>query len=183
MALTFGPVGDEAANGPRSGEPVLVYVHAARRTWDLFGSRRCDCGERLEESLSVLQKRGCGVLLYLRQEGRGIGLTKKMYAYTLQEQGLDTVGANIALGLPEDACDYLVAAGMLSDLDVSWALVLTNNPAQIERLRRYSVEVVEWLPLPISPNPPNTRYLHTKREKVGIFSHEDGATRKDSLRR
>ena len=183
VALAVGPVGDEATNGTRSGEPVLVRVHSECMTGDLFGSRRCDCGEQLEESMRLLQERGRGVLLYLRQEGRGIGLTRKMYAYTLQEQGLDTVEANLALGLPEDARDYRVAAEMLLDLDVRWALVLTNNPAKIESLRRYGVEVVERLPLPISPNPSNARYLRTKREKMGhLLPRQDGAAGKDSLR-
>ncbi len=184
VALTVGPVGDGATNGARSGEPVLVRVHSECMTGDLFGSCRCDCGEQLEESLRLLQERGYGVLLYLRQEGRGIGLTRKMYAYTLQEQGLDTVEANLALGLPEDARDYRVAAQMLSDLDVSRALVLTNNPAKIEGLKRYGVEVVERLPLPVSPNPSNAQYLRTKREKMGhLLPPQDGAAGKDSLRR
>jgi hypothetical protein len=114
-----------------------------------------------------LQEQGRGVLLYLRQEGRGIGLAKKISAYALQEQGLDTVEANLALGLPEDMRDYRGAAEMLLDLGVRKARLLTNNPAKVEGLQRYGVEVVERLPLGISPNPSNLGYLRTKREKMG----------------
>jgi 3,4-dihydroxy 2-butanone 4-phosphate synthase/GTP cyclohydrolase II len=114
-----------------------------------------------------LQEQGRGVLLYLRQEGRGIGLANKVSTYALQEQGLDTVEANLALGLPEDMRDYRVAAEMLLDLGVRRARLLTNNPAKIEGLERYGVEVVERVPLGISPNPSNLAYLQTKREKMG----------------
>jgi 3,4-dihydroxy 2-butanone 4-phosphate synthase/GTP cyclohydrolase II len=159
VALTLGEIDD--------GGPVLVRAHSECLTGDVFGSSRCDCGEQLEESLRYLQERGRGVLLYLRQEGRGIGLTKKISAYALQEQGLDTVEANHALGLPEDLRDYRVAAEMLLDLGVRQARLLTNNPAKIEGLERYGVEVVERVPLGISPNPSNLGYLRTKREKMG----------------
>src|ERR687893_752377 len=174
VALTLGAIND--------GEPVLVRAHSECLTGDVLGSVRCDCGEQLADSLRFLQEQGRGVLLYLRQEGRGVGLTNKISAYALQERGLDTVEANLALGLPEDARDYRVAAEMLLDLDVRWALVLTNNPAKIEGLRRYGVEVVERQPLPISPNPSNARYLLTKREKMGhLLPRQDGAAGKDSL--
>jgi GTP cyclohydrolase II len=136
-------------------------------TGDVFGSSRCDCGEQLADSLRFLQEQGRGVLLYLRQEGRGIGLANKISTYALQEQGLDTVEANLALGLPEDMRDYRVAAEMLLDLGVRRARLLTNNPAKIEGLERYGVEVVERVPLGISPNPSNLAYLQTKREKMG----------------
>jgi GTP cyclohydrolase II len=159
VALTLG-----ALDG---GGPVLVRAHSECLTGDVFGSSRCDCGEQLDESLRFLQEQGCGVLLYLRQEGRGIGLAKKISAYALQEQGLDTVEANHALGLPEDMRDYRVAAEMLLDLGVRKARLLTNNPAKVEGLQRYGVEVVERLPLGISPNPSNLGYLRTKREKMG----------------
>ena len=159
VALTLGAIDD--------GGPVLVRAHSECLTGDVFGSSRCDCGEQLDESLRLLQEQGCGVLLYLPQEGRGIGLTKKISAYALQEQGLDTVEANHALGLPEDMRDYRVAAEMLLDLGVRRARLLTNNPAKIEGLERYGVEVVERVPLGISPNPSNLRYLRTKREKMG----------------
>jgi GTP cyclohydrolase II len=159
VALTLG-----ALDG---GGPVLVRAHSECLTGDVFGSSRCDCGEQLDESLQFLQEQGCGVLLYLRQEGRGIGLAKKISAYALQEQGLDTVEANLALGLPEDMRDYRIAAEMLLDLGVRKARLLTNNPAKVEGLQRYGVEVVERLPLGISPNPSNLGYLRTKREKMG----------------
>ena len=150
-----------------AGEPVLVRAHSECLTGDVFGSSRCDCGEQLADSLRFLQEQGRGVLLYLRQEGRGIGLANKISAYALQEQGLDTVEANLALGLPEDMRDYRVAAEMLLDLGVQRARLLTNNPAKVEGLERYGVEVVERIPLGISPNPSNLEYLRTKREKMG----------------
>jgi GTP cyclohydrolase II len=159
VALALGVVDD--------GEPVLVRVHSECLTGDVFGSSRCDCGEQLEDSLRLLQEQGRGVLLYLRQEGRGIGLANKISAYALQERGLDTVEANHALGLPEDARDYRVAAEMLLDLGVRRARLLTNNPAKIEGLKRHGVEVVERVPLGIAPNPSNLGYLRTKREKMG----------------
>jgi GTP cyclohydrolase II len=159
VALTLGVLD--------GGGPVLVRAHSECLTGDVFGSSRCDCGEQLDESLRFLQEQGRGVLLYLRQEGRGIGLAKKISAYALQEQGLDTVEANLALGLPEDMRDYRVAAEMLLDLGVRKARLLTNNPAKVEGLQRYGVEVVERVPLGISPNPSNLGYLRTKREKMG----------------
>jgi GTP cyclohydrolase II len=159
VALTLGAIDD--------GGPVLVRVHSECLTGDVLGSSRCDCGEQLDDSLRYLQEQGRGVLLYLRQEGRGIGLTKKISAYALQEQGLDTVEANLALGLPEDGRDYRAAAEMLLDLGVLRARLLTNNPTKIEGLERHGVEVVERVPLGISPNPSNVGYLQTKKEKMG----------------
>jgi GTP cyclohydrolase II len=167
VALTLGEID--------AGRPVLVRAHSECLTGDVFGSSRCDCGEQLEDSLRFLQEQGRGVLLYLRQEGRGIGLTKKISAYALQEQGLDTVEANHALGLPEDMRDYRVAAEMLFDLGVRRTRLLTNNPAKIEGLERYGVEVVERVPLRISPNPANLGYLRTKREKMGHLFPEAAA--------
>jgi GTP cyclohydrolase II len=159
VALTSGVIDD--------GEPVLVRAHSECLTGDVLGSSRCDCGEQLADSLRLLQQQGRGILLYLRQEGRGIGLTKKISAYALQEQGLDTVEANLALGLPEDMRDYRVAAEMLLDLGVWRTRLITNNPAKIEGLERYGIEVVERIPLRMSPNPSNVGYLRTKREKMG----------------
>jgi GTP cyclohydrolase II len=167
VALTLGAIDD--------GEPVLVRAHSECLTGDVFGSSRCDCGEQLADSLRFLQEQGRGVLLYLRQEGRGIGLTKKISAYALQELGLDTVEANLALGLPEDMRDYRVATEMLLDLGVRRARLLTNNPAKIEGLERYGVEVVERVPLVISPNPSNVGYLRTKRQKMGHLFPEAAA--------
>jgi len=148
-------------------EAILVRLHSECLTGDVFGSRRCDCGEQLEESMRLLCEQGRGILLYLRQEGRGIGLANKISAYALQEEGLDTVQANLALGLPEDARDYRIAAEMLHDLGVHRAAVLTNNPAKIEGLRRHGIAVVERLPVQVEPNPFNLRYLRTKKEKMG----------------
>ena len=159
VALTLGAIDD--------GDPVLVRAHSECLTGDVFGSSRCDCGEQLADSLRFLQEQGRGVLLYLRQEGRGIGLTNKISAYALQEQGLDTVEANLALGLPEDMRDYRGAAEMLLDLGVRRARLLTNNPAKIEGLERHGIEVVERVPLQISLNPSNLEYLRSKREKMG----------------
>jgi 3,4-dihydroxy 2-butanone 4-phosphate synthase / GTP cyclohydrolase II len=151
----------------REDEAVLVRLHSECLTGDVFGSQRCDCGEQLEDSMRLLREQGRGVLLYLRQEGRGIGLANKISAYALQEEGLDTVQANLALGLPEDARDYRVAAEMLLDLGVHRAALLTNNPAKIEGLRSHGIEVVERLPVQVEPNPYNLRYLRTKKEKLG----------------
>jgi 3,4-dihydroxy 2-butanone 4-phosphate synthase/GTP cyclohydrolase II len=159
VALAVGTIDD--------GGPVLVRVHSECLTGDVLGSSRCDCGEQLEDSLRFLQEQGRGILLYLRQEGRGIGLANKISAYALQEQGLDTVEANLALGLPEDAREYRVAAEMLLDLGVWRVHLLTNNPAKIAGLERYGVEVVERIPLGMAPNPSNLGYLRTKKEKMG----------------
>jgi GTP cyclohydrolase II len=148
-------------------EAILVRMHSECLTGDVFGSRRCDCGEQLEDSMRLLREQGRGVLLYLRQEGRGIGLANKISAYALQEEGLDTVQANLALGLPEDARDYRVAAEMLLDLGIHRAALLTNNPAKIKGLRSHGVEVTERLPVQVEPNPFNLRYLRTKKEKLG----------------
>ena len=148
-------------------EAILVRMHSECLTGDVFGSRRCDCGEQLEDSMRLLREQGRGVLLYLRQEGRGIGLANKISAYALQEEGLDTVEANLALGLPEDARDYGVAAEMLLDLGIHRAALLTNNPAKIEGLRSHGVEVIERLPVQVEPNPFNLKYLRTKKEKLG----------------
>jgi GTP cyclohydrolase II len=159
VALTLGAIHDCGS--------VLVRAHSECLTGDVLGSSRCDCGEQLADSLRFLQEERCGILLYLRQEGRGIGLAKKISAYALQEQGLDTVEANLALGLPEDMRDYRVAAEILLDLGVSRVRLLTNNPAKIEGLERYGVEIVERIPLRMEPNPSNLGYLRTKREKMG----------------
>lgn len=159
VALTVGATDD--------GEPVVVRLHSECLTGDVFGSCRCDCGEQLADSLSFLQEQGRGILLYLRQEGRGIGLTNKVRAYMLQDQGYDTVEANLALGLPADPRNYHDAAAMLCDLGVPRVRLLTNNPAKIAGLEHYGIAVVERLPMQVPPNPANLRYLRTKREKMG----------------
>jgi 3,4-dihydroxy 2-butanone 4-phosphate synthase / GTP cyclohydrolase II len=158
VALAVGPVASE--------EPVLVRVHSECLTGDAFGSRRCDCGEQLEDSLEILQWAGCGVLLYLRQEGRGIGLASKIQAYAFQEIGLDTIEANLVQGLPDDPRDYRIAAEMLQDLGVRRIRLLTNNPAKIVGLQGFGIKVSERVPLEMEPNGHNERYLKTKREKL-----------------
>ncbi len=159
VALTVGHIDDE--------DPVLVRLHSECLTGDLFGSCRCDCGEQLEDSLHILQEQGRGILLYLRQEGRGIGLTDKIRAYALQDQGYDTVEANLTLGLPEDMREYADAAVMLRDLGVRQVRLLTNNPAKIVGLAGHGIAVVARLPLQVQPNPYNLCYLRTKQEKMG----------------
>jgi len=159
LALTVGVVDD--------GEPVLVRLHSECLTGDVFGSYRCDCGEQLDDSMRMLQAKGRGVLLYLRQEGRGIGLANKVRAYALQEQGYDTVEANLHLGLPEDARDYAVAAAMLLQLDIRRVLLLTNNPTKIDGLQRNGIEIAGRVPVAIPPRPQNVRYLQTKQDKMG----------------
>lgn len=159
VALTVGDI--------TGGDPPLVRPHSECLTGDIFGSRRCDCGEQLAVSLRLLQAERRGVLLYLRQEGRGIGLTNKILAYAYQDRGYDTVEANLALGLPADQRDYGEAAAMLRDLGVRRARVLTNNPLKVAGLRRHGITVVERVPLLIPPNPTNLRYLRTKRQKMG----------------
>ncbi len=159
VALTVGAIDD--------GDPVVARLHSECLTGDVFGSSRCDCGEQLADSLSFLQEQGRGILLYLRQEGRGIGLTNKIRAYVLQDQGYDTVEANLALGLPADRRDYRDAAEILRDLGAPRVRLLTNNPAKIEGLTRHGIAVVERLPMQVPPNPANLRYLQTKRERMG----------------
>lgn len=161
-ALTVGTVATES-----SAEPVLVRPHSECLTGDVFGSARCDCGEQLAYSLDLIQRQGRGILLYLRQEGRGIGLANKIRAYALQEQGLDTVDANRALGLPDDMRDYRIAAAMLHDLDALRVVLLTNNPAKVDGLTRYGISVVGRLPIAITPNSTNIAYLRAKRERMG----------------
>ena len=159
VALTVG--------GIDQGNAVYVRLHSECLTGDVFESSRCDCGEQLARSLIYLQQEQCGVLLYMRQEGRGIGLANKIRAYALQDQGLDTVEANIALGLPEDSRDYGIAASMLDDLGVRSVRLLTNNPAKIDGLTRYGIAVTDRIPLETLPNTTNQHYLETKRDRMG----------------
>ena len=148
-------------------EPTTVRLHSECLTGDVFGSLRCDCGEQLADSLRFLQADGHGILLYLRQEGRGIGLFNKIRAYALQEQGFDTIEANTMLGFPEDARDYRYAAEMLLDLGIREVRLMTNNPAKITGLELHDIHVVERIPLEVMPNPANHHYLHTKVTKMG----------------
>ncbi len=149
------------------GKPVLVRVHSECLTGDVFGSRRCDCGPQLHQAMQRIQKEGAGVLLYMRQEGRGIGLAPKIRAYKLQEQGLDTVEANERLGFPMDLRDYGLGAQILADLGVRKIRLLTNNPRKVVGLEAYDLEIVEQLPIRSAANPHNARYLETKKRKMG----------------
>jgi 3,4-dihydroxy 2-butanone 4-phosphate synthase/GTP cyclohydrolase II len=154
--------------GDVSGEdPILVRVHSQCLTGDVFGSMRCDCGEQLEFALREIEKKGRGVLLYMRQEGRGIGLAKKIMAYALQDEGKDTVEANEALGYKADLRDYGIGAQILWELGVRKIALLTNNPKKIVGLKGYGLEVVERIPIEVVPNSVNGFYLETKRDKLG----------------
>src|ERR1700760_2848092 len=149
------------------GEPVLVRVHSSCFTGDILGSFRCDCGEQLHEAMQLVEKEGQGVILYMNQEGRGIGLMNKLKAYKLQEEGMDTVEANLHLGFPMDKRDYGVGAQILRYLGISKLRLISNNPRKRAGLSGYGLEVVETIPVEIRPNPHNERYLTTKRDKLG----------------
>lgn len=151
----------------KEDEPVMVRVHSSCMTGDIFGSCRCDCGPQLHAAMEMINKEGNGVILYMNQEGRGIGLTNKLLAYKLQEQGLDTVEANLQLGFKMDERDYGVGAQILRDLGVSKMRLMTNNPTKRAGLIGYGLEIVESIPIEISPNPHNQQYLETKRDKMG----------------
>lgn len=148
-------------------EPVLVRVHSECLTGDVFGSRRCDCGSQLHSALRQIEEAGVGVLVYMRQEGRGIGLANKIRSYKLQEQGLDTVEANEKLGFGSDLRDYGMGAQILHDIGVRKIRLMTNNPRKVVGLDGHSLEIVEKVPIRIDPNPHNERYLSTKRDKLG----------------
>lgn len=149
------------------GEPVLVRVHSSCVTGDIFGSCRCDCGGQLHAAMEMVEREGKGVVLYMFQEGRGIGLINKLKAYKLQEMGRDTVEANLDLGLPMDARDYGVGAQILRDLNVHKLRLISNNPKKRAGLMGYGLEIVDTVPIEMPANPHNERYLRTKRDKMG----------------
>ena len=159
LALVKGEVAD--------GEPVLVRVHSECFTGDVLGSERCDCGPQLHAAMAMIEREGRGAVLYMRQEGRGIGLANKLHAYRKQEEGLDTVEANVALGFPPDLRDYGEGAQMLVDLGIRRLRLLTNNPCKIAGLEGYGLDIVERVPIVIAPNDHDRRYLTTKKEKMG----------------
>ena len=150
----------------QNDEPVLVRIHSSCTTGDIFGSLRCDCGPQFEKALEMIERNGKGVLVYLNQEGRGIGLINKLRAYKLQENGSDTVEDNIELGFQVDERDYGVGAQILSDLGVSKIKLLTNNPAKVESLIRDGLTIIENVPIEIKSNKHNEKYLLTKRNKM-----------------
>ncbi|MEM9236716.1 MAG: GTP cyclohydrolase II, partial [Verrucomicrobiota bacterium] len=158
LALTRGEI--------KKDEPTLVRVHSECLTGDVFASKRCDCGGQLHDAMERISKEG-GVLLYLRQEGRGIGLAAKVHAYKLQEQGLDTIEANEKLGFSADLRDYGMGAQILQDLGLGKIRLMTNNPKKVVGLEGYGLEIVEQLPISLPSNPHNERYLETKRDRMG----------------
>lgn len=154
-----------------SDEPLLVRLHSECLTGDVFGSLRCDCGEQLHAAMKKIDKLGCGAILYLRQEGRGIGLKNKLKAYQLQEKGFDTYDANLELGFAPDERDYQIAADILSFLNIKQIKLLTNNPDKLEQLEKSGIEIVERLPLQIPAHVENRTYLQTKQEKFHHLLH------------
>jgi 3,4-dihydroxy 2-butanone 4-phosphate synthase / GTP cyclohydrolase II len=161
VALTHGALA--------GAQPPLVRLHSECLTGDVLGSLRCDCGEQLEAALALIAEAPLGVLLYLPQEGRGIGLANKIRAYKLQDLGLDTVDANLALGLPVDRRDYAAAAKILLNLGLNRIRLLTNNPLKSAALERHGIQIVERVPLTVPPNAVNRKYLRTKADRMGHF--------------
>ena len=154
-----------------SSEPALVRVHSSCATGDIFGSKRCDCGEQLHAALQMIEKEGRGALIYLNQEGRGIGLMEKMKAYKLQENGMDTIDANLCLGHKADERDYGVGAQILQNIGITKMRLMSNNPVKRVGLEAYGLSVVENVPIEVNPNPYNELYLKTKKERMGHILH------------
>ncbi|MBN1126125.1 MAG: bifunctional 3,4-dihydroxy-2-butanone-4-phosphate synthase/GTP cyclohydrolase II [Sedimentisphaerales bacterium] len=175
LALCKGGIGelDEEGNVHVETEPVLVRVHSECMTGDLFHSQRCECGTQLTTAMQLIETEGKGALIYLRQEGRGIGLLNKLHAYKLQEQGIDTYDANVKLGFMPDKRDYGIGAQILRDLGITKVRILTNNPKKISRLEVYGITVVEQIPLQIEPGAHNIDYLRTKKHRFGHMLDED----------
>jgi 3,4-dihydroxy 2-butanone 4-phosphate synthase/GTP cyclohydrolase II len=161
---------------------VLVRVHSECLTGDVFHSLRCDCGEQLESALAMIEKEGEGVLLYLAQEGRGIGLLNKLKAYKLQEEGFDTVDANLKLGLPADLRDYGIGAQILVDLGLSSIRILTNNPKKIRGMEGYGLSVTDQIPIEHTPNPHNVGYMKAKKERMGHLLHHQALNLDEEMR-
>ena len=159
VALTMGDVGD--------GRPVLVRVHSECLTGDVFGSAKCDCGDQFDAAMRMIAAEGRGIMVYLRQEGRGIGLINKLKAYALQDQGMDTVEANVALGFPPDMRDYTVGAEMLIDLGAKRLRLMTNNPEKISGLEKYGIEIVERVPIETKHKSASDASMKTKKVKMG----------------
>ena len=161
IALSMGDFSD--------GLPVLSRIHSECLTGDALFSQKCDCGPQLKAAMQAVQKEGRGIIVYLRQEGRGIGLINKIRAYRLQDQGLDTVEANLKLGLPVDARDFSLAKHIYDHFGVHEIKLLTNNPEKVSTLQQAGISIVERIPLQVGENSENERYLHTKAEKLGHF--------------
>jgi 3,4-dihydroxy 2-butanone 4-phosphate synthase/GTP cyclohydrolase II len=175
LALCKGGIGERDENGNivECDEPVLIRVHSECMTGDLFHSQRCECGYQLIKAMELIEKEGTGALIYLRQEGRGIGLANKLHAYKLQEEGVDTYDANIKLGFMADKRDYGLGAQICRDLGLKNVRILTNNPKKVSRLEVYGIHIVEQIPLQARPGKHNLKYLQTKKARFGHLLDED----------